>query len=276
MTTGIILIVLLAALLHAIWNALVKGSDDRAVTLAHISMGHVVPGFIMVAMSPKLAMEAWPFIAASTVIHWGYYYFLNMSYRLGDLSLIYPIARGLAPVLVAMGAQYWAGETLPLLAWIGIGIVSFGIMILAIGRARASGRAISAALVTSLTIAAYSIVDGIGIRASGDPLAYIGWLFVAELFVVFFVWFRFPVRLMGVGRKVTTIGIGGGVLSGLAYGLVLYAKTLAPLGVVSALRETSVIFAALIGVVLMGERPIGRRVIAAIVVALGIIILTQS
>lgn len=274
MTIGIIAVVLFAAILHASWNALVKGSSDRAVTLAHISLGHVIPGFALVAISPNIVSEAWPYIIASTVIHWGYYYFLNVSYRLGDLSLIYPIARGLAPVLIAIGAQYWAAETLPLIAWVGIMIVSFGILILAFNRSKASGAAISAALVTSLFIASYSIVDGIGIRVSGDPVAYIGWLFIAELFVIFFVWFRFPKRLVAVGARVTMFGIGGGLLSGLAYGLVLYAKTLAPLGIVSALRETSVIFAALIGVVLMNERPIGRRVSAAIVVAIGIIVLT--
>lgn len=276
MTLGVISIVLFAAVLHATWNALVKGSQDRAVTLAQISLGHVIPGIGLVMMSPSLVPEAIPFIVASTVIHWGYYYFLNLSYRLGDLSLIYPIARGLAPVLVAIGAQYWVAEGLPILAWVGIFIVSFGILVLAFNRTKASGGAISAAIVTSLFIATYSIVDGIGIRLSGDPLSYIGWLFVAELLVVVFVWSRFPTRLVNVSIRVTVLGIGGGLLSALAYGLVLFAKTLAPLGIVSALRETSVIFAALIGIIWMGERPIGRRVIASVIVAFGIIVLTMS
>ena len=106
MSTGLISIVLFAALLHATWNALVKGSRDRAAALAYISMGHVIPGAILVMFLPMVAPEAWPFIIASTVIHWGYYYALNVSYRLGDLSLFYPIARGLAPVLIALGARY--------------------------------------------------------------------------------------------------------------------------------------------------------------------------
>lgn len=276
MSFGLVAIVLFAAVLHATWNALVKGSGDRAVTLAHISLGHVIPGVALVAISPIIAPEAWPFIIASTVIHWGYYYFLNVSYRLGDLSLIYPIARGFAPVLIALGAQVWADETLSLQAWIGIFIVSSGIILLAFNRAKAAGLPIASAVVTSLLIATYSIVDGIGIRVSGNPLGYIGWLFVAELCVVLFVCARFPKRLLEFGGRATTIAISGGILSGLAYGLVLYVKTLAPLGIVSALRETSVIFAALLGIVLMGERPILRRLIAASVVAFGIVILTVA
>ena len=270
MSAGIISIVLVAAILHATWNALVKGSNDRAVTLAHISLGHVIPGIALVAIAPMIAPEAWPFIVASTVIHWGYYYFLNLSYRLGDLSLIYPIARGLAPVLIAIGAQYWAGEELPIQAWVGICIVSAGILVLAFNRAKAAGLPIASAMMTSVIIASYSIVDGIGIRLSGAPLGYIGWLFIAEIFVVLFVCARFPTRLRSFGGQATALAISGGVLSGLAYGLVLYAKTLAPLGIVSALRETSVIFATLIGFLVLKEGNWKRRLGAAVLMMFGI------
>ena len=275
MSTGLISIVLFAALLHATWNALVKGSHDRTAALAYISMGHVIPGAILVMFLPMVAPEAWPFIIASTVIHWGYYYALNVSYRLGDLSLIYPIARGLAPVLIALGAQYWAAEILPVQAWVGIIVVSFGILILALKQTNTSSRPIVAAVITSMFIAAYSIVDGIGIRVSGSPVSYIGWLFVAEIFVPLFVLARFPKRLIHFGTRTSLLALAGGIMSGLAYGLVLYAKTLVPLGVVSALRETSVIFAALIGVFVMGERPIKRRILAATVVAVGVVILLK-
>jgi len=268
-------LVMTAAVLHATWNALLKGAGDRAVMLALISLGHVIPGVILAMFVPLPSAEAVPFIVASTVIHWGYYLFLNIAYRFGDLSFVYPIARGAAPILVAIGAYIWADEQMPLLGWIAIATVSGGIFLLAAVR-NADPRALGAALVTSLIIAAYSVVDGIGIRLSGSPLGYVAWLFMAEIFVVIFIALtRWP-RVQTASARTITLGLAGGALSGLAYALVLYAKTLAPLGVVSALRETSVIFAALFGILWFHERPIGRRLLAAGVVACGIILLTLS
>ena len=275
MSTTVLLIVLLAALLHALWNALVKTSTDRAITLGLVATGHCLPAFALMPIVPIPAIEAFPFIIASTVIHWAYYYFLNVSYRFGDLSLIYPIARGTAPVMVALGAMIWADESLPLWAWVGILTVSAGIMILAAIR-NADRRGIGAALATSAIIAAYSVVDGIGIRVSGTPIGYVVWLFAAELFVaVFVIGTRFE-RARSISQRSLILGLTGGVISGLAYGLALFAKTLAPIGIVSAVRETSVIFAALIGVYWLGEGPAQRRLVAASVVALGVIILALS
>lgn len=275
MTLSVLGIVLTAAFLHALWNALVKASGDRAITLGLVAAGHCVPAILLLPMTPVPAMAALPYIVASTVIHWGYYYFLNTAYRFGDLSLIYPIARGTAPVMVALGAMVWADEGLPVLAWIGIVTVSAGIMILAAIR-HADTRGIGAALVTSGIIAAYSIIDGIGIRVSGAPLGYVIWLFAAEILVVLFVCATRFQRLRALPGKALALGLLGGAISGLAYALALYAKTLAPIGIVSAIRETSVIFAALIGVYWMGEGPAKRRLIAASVVALGVILLTLS
>jgi drug/metabolite transporter (DMT)-like permease len=274
-TLPVLTIVLTAALLHALWNALVKASGDRAVTLGLVALGHCLPAVFLMPFVPVPAMEAIPYIIASTVIHWGYYYYLNTSYRFGDLSLIYPIARGCAPVMVALGAMVWADERLSLIAWIGILTVSAGIMILATVR-HADKRGIIAALVTSAFIAAYSIVDGIGIRASGTPIGYVVWLFAAEVCVAGFVLTTRFDRAKAMATRKCLIGLAGGVISGLAYGLALFAKTLAPIGMVSAVRETSVIFAALIGVIWMGEGPPQRRLIAAGVVAVGVMILATS
>ena len=268
-------LVLMAAVLHATWNALVKGAGDRAVMLALVALGHVIPGIILALIVPMPAPEAWPFIVASTVIHWGYYFFLSLAYRFGDLSFVYPIAREAAPVLIALGALTFADEHLPLLAWIAIGTISSGIFLLAAVR-HADPRAIGAALVTSSLIACYSVVDGIGIRLSGSPLGYIAWLFIAEIFVAGYVALtRWP-RVTATASASVLIGLTGGILSGLAYALVLYAKTLAPLGIVSALRETSVIFAALFGILWFGERQMTRRLIAAAVVAVGIVLLALA
>jgi drug/metabolite transporter (DMT)-like permease len=271
----VLLIVLLAALLHALWNALVKTSGDRAITLGLVATGHCLPAFALMPFVPIPAAEAFPFIIASTVIHWAYYYGLNIAYRFGDLSLIYPIARGTAPVMVALGAMVWADEALSLWAWIGILTVSAGIMVLAAIR-HADKRGIGAALATSAIIAAYSVVDGIGIRVSGTPIGYVVWLFAAEIFVaVFVIATRFN-RARNISQRALVLGLTGGLISGLAYGLALFAKTLAPIGIVSAARETSVIFAAVIGVVWLREGPAPRRLLAGSVVASGVIILALT
>lgn len=275
MSTTVLLIVLLAALLHALWNALVKTSGDRAVTLGLVATGHCLPAFALMPFFPIPAAEAFPFIIASTVIHWAYYYGLNIAYRFGDLSLIYPIARGTAPVMVALGAMVWADESLSLWAWIGILTVSAGIMVLAAIR-HADKRGIAAALATSAVIAAYSVVDGMGIRVSGTPIGYVVWLFAAEICVAAFVIATRFDRVRKIGQRSLALGLAGGVISGVAYGLALFAKTLAPIGIVSAVRETSVIFAALIGVIWLREGPANRRLIAAFVVALGVMILALS
>lgn len=275
MTLPVFGIVLTAALLHAIWNALVKSSGDRAVSLGLVGLGHCLPAIFFLPFVPIPNAEAFIYIVASTVIHWAYYYYLNVSYRFADLSVAYPIARGLAPVMVALGAMLWADERLSALAWSGIFVVSGGIMVLAAIR-HADRRGIGAALLTSTIIAAYSIVDGIGIRVSGAPVAYVVWLFAAEICVAGFVFGTRFDRVRALKAKALLIGFAGGVISGLAYGLALFAKTLAPIGIVSAVRETSVIFAALIGVIWMGEGPAGRRLVAATVVACGVMILALS
>ncbi len=275
MTAPVLAIVLVAAVLHAVWNALVKTSHDRAITLGLVAAGHCIPALALMPFVPVPVAAAFPFIIASTVIHWGYYYFLNISYRFGDLSLIYPIARGTAPVMVALGAMIWADEILSIWAWIGILTVSAGILILAAVR-YADKRGMGAALLTSGIIAAYSVVDGIGIRISGTPIGYVVWLFAAEIFVaVLVIATRFD-RARAISAKARVLGLTGGVISGLAYALALFAKTLAPIGIVSAVRETSVIFAALIGVYWLGEGPARRRLVAASVVALGVMLLALS
>ncbi len=268
-------LVLVAALLHATWNAMIKGTGERTLVLGLISVGHVGLGVVLMALFAPPASASWIFIALSTFIHWFYYWFLLVSYRLGDLSQVYPVARGIAPLLVTAGAFLFAGEVPAPVAVAGIVAVSFGIMILmwSTNRDRTGLGALTAALATGSMIASYSVVDGLGVRAAVSPLGYIGWLFFFEGLVAFFIFWRERHKLQALPAATYKTGLAGGLFSATAYGLVIYAKTLAPLGAISAVRESSVIIAALIGVIWLGERPWRLRVIAAIIVAGGILTL---
>ena len=275
MSSSLVLIVLTAAFLHAFWNALVKGSGDKTIVLGLIALGHVVPGVAITVLAPLPGWDALPYIIASTLLHWGYYYFLNLAYQKGDLSLVYPITRGLAPVMVALGAQIWIGESLPVLAWLGILAVSAGVMVLSQGifKTAVPKTSIVAAAIVATIVASYSLVDGIGVRLSDSIMGYIGWLFTAEACVALFIFKTRWARLRLLPVKTCLLGFIGGILSATAYALVLYVKTEAPLGVVSALRETSVIFAALIGVIWFGEGPKTRRLLAGVIVGVGTILI---
>lgn len=278
MSASVVLMVLSAAFLHAFWNAVVKGAADRTIMLGMIALGHFVPGVIVVMLAPMPDLASIPYILASVIIHWVYFYLLHVAYRLGDLSLIYPIARGLSPVLVALGAQLWVGEVLPFAAWMGILAVSAGIMVLTRdvlhGALPVAG--VAAALAIGVIVTVYTLVDGVGARLSGNAISYIGWLFTTKILIVIYVFSTRMDRLQTTSLRTLVLGFAGGLVSSSAYALVLYAKTIAPLGVVSALRETSVIFAALIGVMWFGEGPKRRRVLAAGIVCGGIICIGLS
>lgn len=268
-------LVLCAAVLHALWNAIVKAADNRALVFGALSAMNVLTGAVLIALFPAPAVESWPYIAASTLIHYGYYVFLLLAYRLGDFSQVYPISRGLAPILVALGAQGFAGETLPVLAWLGLISVSLGIIVLSLpsGGIRPNRAAAAAAVATGLFIASYTVVDGIGVRLADSPFGYIGWLFLLEFPVIF------AVALWQRGKPSANrwpairLGLLGGIFAVLAYGIVIYVKVFTPLGAVSAVRESSVIIAALIGALYFGERPWRRRIFAAAIVTTGVVAL---
>jgi drug/metabolite transporter (DMT)-like permease len=278
MTFETISIVLVAALLHALWNAFVKAADDRLTILGLISVGHVIVGIVLATQTSIPAVEAWPYIIGSTVIHFVYYFLLYHSYRLGDLSHVYPIARGMSPVLVALGAQAFAGETLPPMAWAGILMASTGIFMMAgdVFRGTTPPLVVLTALATGAMIASYSLVDGMGVRLAQTSLGYIGWLFIAEIFTAGFILARVGKGMLILSRQTLILGIMGGLISAIAYGLVIYVKAIAPLGMVSTFRETSVVFAALIGMLWLKERPWKLRMAASIVVAMGVIIIGLS
>ena len=275
MTVLVFSLVLLAAALHAIWNAVIKGTGDKTIAIGLVALGHMVLGLIGAAILPLPDIKVIPFILASTLIHWGYYYGLTTAYKFGDLSLIYPIARGISPVIVTFFAFFWIDERLSWVEMSGVLLISSGILFLGL-RSLSNEKSITAlvfALTTGMLIAAYSVTDGFGVRLTENPLSYIVWLFIAEGFIVFYIFGRFKVRLLKSSFSEIMLGFFAGVISTVAYGLALYAKSLAPLGIVTALRETSVIIATLIGVLWFKEKPIGYRIGAASIVFCGIIFL---
>jgi drug/metabolite transporter (DMT)-like permease len=276
LTPVVIGIVIGAGALHACWNAIAKLVKDRLMAFAWIGAASMVSGGIMLAVTGLPARAAIGFAITSAVIHVGYELALMNSYRLGAFNQTYPIARGTSPLVVAVGAYFLAGEHLGLAALAGVITLAIGLMSLALSSGRLSRGdlpAVGAALLTGLTIASYTIVDGLGVRHSHDPWAYTALLFLLmgpPMLVV-----AAARRPMAAWRDTATAGRGvvAGLLSVLAYGVVLWAQTRAPLAEVAAIRETSVVFAALIGVAVLGEDFGRRRVAAAVVIATGIVLI---
>ena len=279
----VFILVLAAAVMHAGWNATVKASGDQLMRTAIIM---ATPGLISVVaiffLPPLDWSAAGRWLALSIAIHCVYYVMLLGALRHGDLSQVYPLARGSAPALVAIGAWFFAGEGK---SWVEVGalvVLSCGLMALAFrtpGQIRRQGeqRAVLYALGTGLTIAAYSLSDGLGVRASGNAFTYIAWLFALEpLPLLAFVLWRRRGRLRESAKGNVVVGIGGGLVAGGAYGIVMWAMSVAPLAHVVALRETSVLFAALIGTHILAE-PFGRRrMAAAAIIVLGAMALQLS
>lgn len=276
MELHVTLAVLGAAVCHATWNALLKTGGDAVVRVA------VVNGVAGLCALPILvwlglpAPASWPWVATSAVVHLAYFATLTLAYRGGDLSLVYPVARGAAPLLVALGAWVVAGERLTLAQSAAVAMVCAGILALAFGGGRRAGavRSVAWALGTSLTIAAYSVADGIGGRLAGDVRAYVAMLFVlnAPPYVILALVLRRRALARALARDWRG-GVVAGVLAFAGYGIAIWAMTRAPMTMVSALRETSVLIAALIGTRILGEGFGARRIGAALLVTLGVVVL---
>jgi drug/metabolite transporter (DMT)-like permease len=274
---GLVALLLLAAFLHAVWNALVKSGGDSLVTMALVIFAPAPFCLLWLFFLPPLEPAAVPYVLASLAIHYLYFWVLILSYRQGDLSQVYPIARGSAPALVALGAWLLAAEPLTTQEVIGVAVVSCGIMALSeFRRLRRDGglAPLFLALTNGGLIAAYLLVDGLGGRAAGNSLTYTAWLFLTQgpPFLAFALWRR---RGRGLGAMVPQLGRGilGGILSSLSYGIAIWAMSLGPLAHVVALRETSVLMAAIIGACLLKEAFGVRRILAAALIAGGAVLL---
>jgi drug/metabolite transporter (DMT)-like permease len=274
LTPFVIVLVLSAALLHASWNALLRGGADRARSMLVMNIAVGLAGLVMLAFAGLPSSAATAYVFASGLLHLIYNALLVVMYRSGDLGETYPVARGVSPALVSLGGSLFAGEWMGPTATIGIGLVCAGIFMLAAARARAasgfaSAMNLPAALATGVSIAAYTVVDGFGVRASGNWVAYVGSIFA--FFLVMPLWYlaRRQFSMFVMSSVEVAKAASGGLISLAAYGAIIWAMRTGSMGAVSALRETSVLFAALLGAAFLHERLTGWRIVACCIIAAG-------
>jgi len=272
MTLSVALAVLFAALLHASWNALLKSGNDPLLDTAAIVIGGGAVAIPLVFVVPLPAPASWAYIGASALIHIAYYLLMVNAYRTGDLSLVYPLMRGTAPLITAVLGIVLLHEWPGPLSWLGIALISLGVVALALRTVdhSPSRAAIAFALANAAVIAIYTIIDGRGARLAQDAWSYICWLFVVD---------ALPFTLLvAYARRGTFIkamherrwrGLVGGSLSAAAYAISVWAMTKAPVALVASLRETSVLFAALIGTRVLREHLTPRRWAGACAIVLG-------
>lgn len=275
MSIDVMLVVLAGALLHAGWNVLLKGAIDPLLSTILVTGSAGAVGVVLAAALPLPAPASWPYIAASVVIHVGYFALVAAAYRFGDLSIVYPIARGGAPLGTALVATAAIGEHLSAGAWIGIGLLSGGILFLTLDSRKLGGtqpRAVGIAATNALVIIIYTIVDGIGVRLAGGAAAYIAWMLaLTAVPLLAYAYARRRTELLRVAAIEWPRALAGGASTVGSYGLALWAMTQAPVALVAALRETSVIFGTVMATVFLRERFGARRYLAASMVAAGAI-----
>lgn len=264
---------LCAALLHAGWNAAIKAEPDKLLASMAVSTGAAVLGAAALVFMPLPDPASWPFILASTALHVAYYQLLSRTYGQADISLAYPLMRGSAPVLVAL-ATAWA-EPLHPAQGLAVALVCLGAVAACFGGAgRLSRRAVGLALLTALVIAAYTLVDGLGVRRSGAPASYTASLFVLSGIAVPLACRRqLGGRLSAYLAARPMLALAGGLATGGSYAIVLWAMTQAPVAVVAALRETSIVFAVAIAAWVLRERVGRARVLGALLIAGGAVTL---
>lgn len=271
----VVAVVLLAAVLHASWNAVVKQSGERLLTFATVIGTGALAYVPVTVFVERPAPASWPYLGASLVIHLFYYAGLLYGYRYGDLGQVYPVARGTGPLLVALASAPLAHEHLGTIAVLGVACVSLGIVSLANLRPGEDVRGIVFALCTGVTIAGYTVADGLGVRLAQNKLGYIAFLHVGMGLT--FTAVVFLIRRRDLGRFFREHGkraVLGGFVACLAYSLVIWAMSGTLLAYVASLREISVVIAAIIGSVFLGE-PFGRRrILASLVIASGIVLIS--
>lgn len=280
MSLEISALVLLAAALHTGWNTLIKVSGDRIAAMVFVTFAGSLLSLCFLPFVPAPDPASWPLLALTILIHTGYHFFLPLAYDHGDLGQVYPIARGSAPLLVTAGALVFAGEHLGPIELAGIGCLAVGVMTLTFDRNsgfRENPKAIAYALATGLCIAAYTVTDGLGARQAGSVLGFAVWLTIGDgilTLLIALVWKRRA--LWEVTQSHWGTGLAGGAMQVGAYWIIVWALAHAPMGMVSALRETSVLFAALISTFLLREGFGVWRFVSASFVTFGLILSRQQ
>ncbi|MFB2563357.1 DMT family transporter [Rhizobium sp. IMFF44] len=275
MSLDVIALVLFGALLHATWNAIIKAGTDKSLDAALVSAGGAVAALPLLPFLPLPASAAWPFIGASAILQFAYFQLVAAAYRAGDIGLVYPLMRGVAPLIIVSTSSFILKETLSGGALIGTMTICAGILTLAFEARKGSSRAILLALANAVVIATYTYVDGIGARISGNSVSYTLWMALLPP-ILLFTWAISQRGINAVAAHVRynwwrgLIGGGGSIVS---YGLALWAMTKAPVAMVAALRETSILFALVISVVVLKERSSIWRYIAGAIIAGGVLVL---
>lgn len=270
------LLILLAAALHAGWNALIKISGDRIAVMAVVTLAGSALSMLALPFVDSPDSASWPLLALTILIHTGYHFFLPVAYDHGDLGQVYPIARGVAPILVTLGALVFAHEYVSQTTLVGILCLAIGVMALTLDGGKISAinsKAILYALATGVCIASYTVVDGLGARQAGSILGFAVWLTIGDGLLTFLIALGWKRReIIRVFKHNALTGFAGGAMQVGAYWIIVYALAVAPMGMVSGLRETSVLFAALISTFLLKEGFGVWRFVSAGLIAFGLII----
>jgi drug/metabolite transporter (DMT)-like permease len=275
MTFGVFLAVLGAAFLHALWNALIKLGTSKVGGMVILSIVEVPIGLAVVAFTPAIDPAAIPWVIAAGCTHFAYKFFLSYAYDRGDLSRVYPIARGAAPMIVALVGAVVLSDAVTGRQYLAIAVLAFGILLMARGvfTSGEDRRLLPFALGSAVATATYTMIDGMGARISGSPAAYVAWVFVAD--GTFFTLGMLALRGWGVIPRDGHAWRLGALASSASYGayaVSIWAMTFAPIALVAALRETSILFAVLIGWLAFGERMGRDKAIAAGVIVAGVVL----
>ncbi len=275
MSITILLAVLGAALLHAAWNAAIKTGASRLGAMVILSLGEVAIGLAVAAFLPLPAPQVWPWLAASCCAHFCYKFFLAYAYQHGDLSRVYPIARGAAPLIVALLGGFFLSDQLTAHEYIGIAVLGFGILMMAQGvfAAGENRKMLPFAIGSACATASYTMIDGSGARVAGDAVMYIAWVFILEgtLFTLGMLALHGP-NIIPRRRRDWAAGMFAAAASYAAYAISVWAMTKAPIAVVAAVRETSILFAVLIGWLVFGEKLSKNKGFAALAIVAGVIV----
>ncbi|MDF1808770.1 MAG: DMT family transporter [Phycisphaerales bacterium] len=275
MPVSVIVLVLMAALFHAIWNGLIKSGNDPLMESMLLCIAWIVICMILIPVLPIPNRQSWPYIFMAVIIHVCYFLLLSKSYSMGDFSAVYPVVRGLPPLIVLLVSVLFIEEPLSLAGATGASLIAGGVLVLEFGNKCRSVRMLFFAFLTALMIAFYTVVDGLGARKSGHSTSFFAWFTLLQSIIYVAIVFRVRGRTKCVKhiRSKWKLGFLGGLMSFSAYSIVLWAMTKAPIPFVSALRETSVLFASVIAIVFLGEPVRKNRIFSAALIFAGILIL---